>query len=136
MKRVVEFCEHHKKYSTVLVRLGIAAVFLWFGIDKFIHPINWIGWVPDWMKALIPVSMLTFMYFHGAVETLVGVLLVVGYKVRFAALVASITIVGVLLAMIGTGQAEMMLRDAGLLAASLSLFLTGCDCVSVDGFRK
>jgi len=34
------------KYSNLFLRLGLAAVFLWFGIDKFIHPDYWFNaWV-------------------------------------------------------------------------------------------
>lgn len=126
------FIETHSHYGTFIARLGISAVFLWFGIDKFLHTLNWIGWVPNWMQTLIPISMTTFMYTQGAIEALVGVLLLFGYQVRFAALLAVITLLGVELAMLGTGQTDVMLRDAGLLAASLSLFLTGSDCLSID----
>lgn len=133
---LAEFCERNQKYATLILRLGIAFVFLWFGIDKFIHTVNWIGWVPQWMQALIPFSMNAFMYGQGVIETIIGLMLLVGYKVRFASLLASITIAGVLISLIGTGQAEIMVRDTGLLAASLSLFLTGCKCMSVDSLKK
>ena len=133
---LASFFDKNQRYATLFIRLGIAVVFLWFGFDKFIQPVNWIGWVPNWMQTLIPISMTAFMYVQGAIETLVGVLLLFGYQVRFAAFLAAITLLGVELAMVGTGQTEMMLRDAGLLAASLSLLLTGCDCFSIDRLRK
>ena len=136
MNHLTSFLDEHKHYGTLVARIGIAAVFLWFGIDKFIHTIDWIGWVPEWMQALIPVSMTSFMYVQGIIEALIGVLLLIGYRVRFAGLLAVLTLVGVEIAMVGTGQTEMMLRDAGLLAASLSLFLTGSDCMSIDCWLK
>jgi len=126
------FLAKHSHWGTFVARVGIAAVFLWFGIDKFVHPIEWAGWVPDWMSALIPMSLVSFMYIHGAIETLVGVLLLVGYQTRMAALLAVITLCGVILAMIGTGSTDVLLRDVGLLAASLSLLFTGSDCMSID----
>ena len=136
MNHVTHFLDRHKHYGTFVARIGIAAVFLWFGIDKFVHTINWIGWVPEWMQALIPMSMTNFMYVQGIIEAVIGLLLLIGYNVRFAGLLAVLTLAGVEIAMVGTGQAEMMLRDAGLLAASLSLFLTGSDCLSIDCLLK
>lgn len=129
---LTEFCERNKKYASLIIRLGLALVFLWFGIDKFIHTLNWIGWVPQWMQSLIPFSMNAFMYSQGVIETAIGVMLLIGFKVRVASLLASITIAGVLISLIGTGQAEIMIRDAGLLAASLSLLLTGSSAWSFD----
>ncbi len=136
MNHVTHFLDRHKHYGTLVARIGIAAVFLWFGIDKFVHTINWIGWVPEWMQSLIPMSMTNFMYMQGVIEAVIGFLLLIGYKVRFAGLLAVLTLAGVEIAMVGTGQTEMMLRDAGLLAASLSLFLTGSDCLSIDCLLK
>src|SRR3989338_6436313 len=103
--------ETHKHWGTFFSRIGIAAIFLWFGLDKFVHATNWIGWVPDWMITVIPISLEKFMYVQGGIETLVGILLVVGYKVRFASLLAVITLLGVELAMLGSGQTQTMLRD-------------------------
>ncbi len=28
---------------------GLAFVFIYFGIDKFVHPLIWIGWMPAWL---------------------------------------------------------------------------------------
>ena len=128
--------ESHSHYGTFVARLGIGAVFLWFGIDKFVHVSNWIGWVPEWMVPLIPLSLTSFMYLQGFIEALCGTLLLIGYQVRLASMIAIITLLGVELAMIGTGQTETMLRDAGLLAASVSLFLTGSDCLSIDCWKR
>ena len=33
----------HSHYGTLIARIGIAFVFFWFGIDKFIHPAMWAG---------------------------------------------------------------------------------------------
>ena len=125
--------EKHSHYGTFIARLGIAAVFLWFGIDKFVNPDIWVGWVPDWMARLIPISLISFMYLQGIVEVVVGALLLLGFYTRLAAILAVINLLGVELALIGTGQADVMLRDAGLLAASMSLFFTGSDFISLDG---
>ena len=128
--------EKKSAYCTLLVRIGISGVFLWFGIDKFFHPTNWSAWVPPWIGSLVPISLITFMYVQGVFETITGCLLLVGYKTRFAAFLAVLTLGGVALAMLGTGQTEVMLRDAGLLAASLSLLLSGSSCFCINSIKK
>ncbi len=133
MNKFTAFLERHRDWSTFIVRVGIGFVFLWFGIDKFVHVSNWTGWVPQWMESLIPMSLITFMCVQGVVESLIGLLLIIGYQVRIASLIAVITLLGIELAMVGTGQTEMMLRDGAILAASLSLVFTGSDKRSVDG---
>ena len=62
---IIDFFERNKDYGTLFMRFGLALIFLWFGIDKFIHVQNWIGWIPDWMVSIIPLSLATFMYFQG-----------------------------------------------------------------------
>lgn len=132
MNKLTLFLDKHRSWSTFILRIGIGVVFLWFGIDKFVHVSNWTGWVPQWMEAFIPMSLTNFMYVQGVIESVVGLLLIIGYQMRLASTVAVITLLGIELAMVGTGQTEMMLRDAGLLAASLSLLLTGSKHMSID----
>ena len=36
-----------------ILLLGLVFVFLAFGIDKFVQPILWIGWIPGWMNGLL-----------------------------------------------------------------------------------
>ena len=108
-----------------ILRLGIALVFLWFGIDKFIHTSNWIGWVPGWMTKIIPFSATMFMYIQGVIESVAGFFLLIGKYPHLAAFVCVLILLGIEIALIGTGQAEMMIRDGGLLAASISLLFLG-----------
>ena len=129
---ITAFLERNQHYGPVLVRIGVSLVFLWFGIDKFFHVQTWIGWIPPWMAQLIPFSLVTFMYIQGIIESVVGAMLLLGYRVRFAGFIAALTLLGAELAMVGTGQTELMLRDAALLAASASLCLTGSFWMSLD----
>ena len=129
---LTDFFERNKEYGTVILRIGLAVVFLWFGIDKFIHVQNWIGWIPDWMVSIIPLSLATFMYFQGFIETLVGLALLIGFRVRTASFFAALAILGVLASLIGTGQTEILLRDLGLLAASISLVFTGARKLAIS----
>ncbi|HLC32244.1 MAG TPA: DoxX family protein [Candidatus Nanoarchaeia archaeon] len=130
-----DFFERNKEYGLFFTRVGIAAIFLWFGIDKFIHVQHWIDWVPDWMVSIIPLSLTMFMYVQGVIETLTGALLLTGYKTRFGAFLAALTLLGVIISMISTGQTEVMLRDIGLFGASLALLFTGSKKLGIDAWH-
>ena len=114
------FSSNH--YSYLFLRLGLAAVFLWFGIDKFIHPNYWIdAWVPHWFQGFlgnIGVSSLTFIYFQGVFETAVGLSFLINLFIKLFSFLAAIFLIAVLLAI---GFNEITVRDMGLLGAVLSL---------------
>src|SRR3989338_829354 len=104
-----------------LLILGISYVFLFFGIDKFLHPILWIGWIPLWMESFLSFSRAEWLSFFGGIEILLAVLLLV--PKRRIRLIASTFIA---LHMIGVlSQAglfnEVGVRDTGILCAVLAL---------------
>jgi len=110
------------KYSYLFLRLGLAAVFLWFGIDKFIHPNYWINaWLPQWFGQFlsgIGVSTMTFIYFQGVFETAIGLSFILNLFIKLFSFLAAIFLILVLLAI---GLNEIIVRDLGLLGGVLSL---------------
>ena len=64
------------KYSNLFLRLGLAFVFFWFGIDKFFHPGYWLNaWVPAsivQLAGLVYLSANALVYAIGVFELLVG----------------------------------------------------------------
>lgn len=117
------------KHAHLALRLGLAFVFLWFGIDKFINPTYWLNaWVPPGLVSFlgtIGLSGVEFMYLNGIFEVLVGISLVSGMFLRFFAgagllflAVASIVIT------LTTGTfSEILVRDVGLLGGLAALVL-------------
>ena len=113
----------------LLLRLGLGGVFLWFGVDKFISPLNWIGWIPGWLSPLLPMSQYTFIYTLGVIEVITGVLVLVGYYTRIAAVVAGLQLLGII---ISFGFNDIMIRDMGLLFLAASIVLLGAGTFSLD----
>lgn len=118
-----------KSLSTLILRLGIGIVFLFFGIDKFIHPEVWIGWVSPRLFYYFPFSQEVFIYLDGGLEAIIGVMLALGFYTRIFALIASFLIVGILATV---GVTDVTVRDIAILAGALSLALTGSDTLSID----
>jgi uncharacterized membrane protein YphA (DoxX/SURF4 family) len=104
----------------VILRFAIGSVFLWFGIDKWLHPELWYGWVPGWLWQYLPVSPEVFMYANGAFEFLVGILLVAGRLVWLAAAASGLFLLSIFVFL---GSNEVTIRDMGLLGGCLALFV-------------
>lgn len=101
-----------------VLRLGLAAVYLWFGFSQLFDGINWVGWVPVWAVELfnLPPAMLVLL--NGSLEVILGSLLAVGLLVRpvsfiLAAHLAIITY--------EIGLSAIGVRDFGLTMATLAL---------------
>lgn len=110
------------KLSHFLIRIGLAAVFLWFGIDKFFHPIYWINaWIPKWLiqnAIYFKINETSLVYLFGVFEILVGVSLVSGVFMRFFSFLAILFLVTI---SIIYGFNEVIIRDLGLIGGFLSL---------------
>ncbi len=101
--------------------LGTAFVFLYFGIEKFVHHDLWIGWMPEWMEGLLGLSLNTWMNVIGVTEILIGaaVLVPVRRVQRIIALLASLHLLGILTEV---GWNETGVRDFGLLCMTVALW--------------
>ena len=112
------------RYSYLALRLGLAAVFLWFGIDKILHPAYWLNaWVPQGVQLLIAKFSLTgiqFVYLSGIFEMLVGLSLATGVFAKFFSALALFFLISVL---IFVGISEVTVRDFGLIGGFLAVLL-------------
>ncbi|HEY4506636.1 MAG TPA: DoxX family membrane protein [Candidatus Paceibacterota bacterium] len=110
------------RYSYWGLRLGLAAVFLWFGIDKMFHPVYWLnGWVPDFIVSMLSrfgVSGTQFIYINGIFEILVGLSLLTGVFNKFFSVLAVIFLVSIFV-FIGFNQSTI--RDLGLMGGLVAV---------------
>ena len=114
-----------KGVAFLALRSGLAFVFLWFGIDKFIEPAAWVGWIPSSMYKLLGNLVTSFVYGLGLVETVIGLMLATGIWLRAGGWAASAILVGII---VGTGWRSILgspeiVRDFGLLGAALFIAL-------------
>lgn len=102
-------------HSPLVLRLGLALVFGWFGIDKFLHVSAWYGWIPAWLT-FVPLD--AFLYVLGALEVIAALLLLIGIYVRIASLACAALLIAVVL---NFGINEITVRDIGLIGMALAL---------------
>lgn len=105
---------------TMVLRFSGGSVFLWFGIDKWIRPEAWYGWMPTWLWPISPLTADQTIVLIGIAEFIVGLLLVAGRYVRTAAIIA---VVQLSLILAVNGIHEVAVRDAGLLGVYLALIV-------------
>jgi uncharacterized membrane protein YphA (DoxX/SURF4 family) len=110
------------KLAHLILRGGLAIMFLWFGIDKFIHPQYWIdAWLPASIVVLvgkIGFTSVNFMYLIGIMEVFVAVSLISTLFMRFFAVAA---VVFLLMTIVFHGFNEILIRDIGLIGGLLAL---------------
>lgn len=110
------------KTSHLVLRLGLAFVFLWFGTDKFIHPDYWINaWMPVWFQEILSrfnIENLNFIYANGIFEIVLGLGFLFNIFVKLLALLALLFLLSVIFSF---GLNEITVRDAGLIGMALAL---------------
>ena len=122
-----------KLFSPVVLRIGIALVFVWFGISQLADPASWTGYVPDYVMSISGLAVTTIVYLNGIFEIIFGSMLLFGLFTRLAALLLALHILDITLIV---GFDSTGVRDFGLSIATIAIFLQGVDWFSLDRFRK
>jgi len=129
MGNIKEFFIKNKNYSIPIIRIGLALVLLWFGLDEIINPENWFGYIPSWLSSVMPLDIGTFIILNGTFEIIVGVLLLIGYYTRIVAFIAALHLLSITIAV---GYNEIGIRDFGLTLMAVSLIFSGAGVFSLD----
>ncbi len=109
-----------KKYSSLILRIGIGLVIIWFGTQQLINPASWYGFLPTWTNN-IPVSHTAFIYLNGWFEVCFGILLILGLYTKIVAGLLTLHLLGIVFSV---GYSPIGVRDFGLTIALLSIFLS------------
>ncbi len=119
-----------ENYSSLLLRIGLGIVFLYFGIyEKLLNP----GITRTLMEASsisVPIPIGLFILLFGLLEVVVGSFLILGMFTRITALIAALMI-GTIIVQLGFLAVP---RDIALFAIAVSLVITGSKVFSVDAY--
>ncbi|RME31611.1 DoxX family protein [Candidatus Woesearchaeota archaeon] len=126
----MKIIEQLETYAPLILRVGLASVFLYFGVSQLIRPEAFVGWLPA-EAGLVPLTPRTLIVLNGAFETLFGTFLVLGLFTRISAF-----LLGGHLLMItfSIGLTEIGVRDFGLSIATLALACFKVAPLSLDAF--
>jgi uncharacterized membrane protein YphA (DoxX/SURF4 family) len=120
-------------YAPVIVRIGLALVFLWFGSSQIIDTSFWGGFIPDWVVNLSHLSATTLVHFNAGFEIVFGLCLLAGYFTRVVAFFLALHLLDIMFTM---GYTSIGVRDFGLSLAAISVFLNGADVWSLDTYLE
>ncbi len=120
-----------QRYAQLALRLGLAFVFLIFGLDKFrseeVQLASWADWVPRWFSTLIGGQVKAFISVLGIFETLIGLAFLTGYLLFWAASLSSLFLLATVLfstsGLFSGSLDQYTIRDIGLLGGTISLLL-------------
>jgi uncharacterized membrane protein YphA (DoxX/SURF4 family) len=118
-----------KIHGTTFLRIGISIVILWFGVQQFLHPEMWVGFIPDYIIKLSPVGATTLVHLNGALELVFGTSLLFGFFTRISALILALHLADITFTV---GYNSIGIRDFGLTLATFAIFLNGSDSITLD----
>jgi uncharacterized membrane protein YphA (DoxX/SURF4 family) len=123
--------EKFREYAPVINRLGLSAVFLWFGINQLFNPNQFIGYLPEFLFSLEYAKY--FVIANGIFEIIFGTLLIIGLYTRLAAVILGLHLLAITSQL---GYGETAVRDFGLALSTLSIALGGADKWCLDTRKK
>jgi uncharacterized membrane protein YphA (DoxX/SURF4 family) len=106
-----------EKIASLLLRIGLAIVFLYAAVASFLEPGTWIAFLPSFLTNIIPAGPLLTIF--SIYEIIVAVWLMSGRKIFYAAAIASLTIVGIISS--NLSFLDIVFRDFAILFAALAL---------------
>jgi uncharacterized membrane protein YphA (DoxX/SURF4 family) len=127
--------EKMKAVAPILLRIGLAIVFLWFGAQQLLHTQMWLGLIPKWVLGMSGLQAATLVHFNGAFEIVFGLCLLFGFFTRVVSLLLALHMIHITLTLImASGVNAISIRDFGLSIAAVTLFLLGHHGCSVDSW--
>lgn len=110
-----------KDTSFHILRVGTAITFLWIGILILKDPEGWGSYISSWAANLLVLPIKETMISTAILDIAIGFFLLLDYFTWIAALAGALHLTIVLTV---AGINAITVRDIGLLAATLALFLT------------
>ncbi|MDP2630367.1 MAG: hypothetical protein Q8P56_03075 [Candidatus Uhrbacteria bacterium] len=107
----------NERLLSFLLRAGLAVVFLYATVDATLNPTSWIGFMPQWVRAVVPGEILLGAF--SLFEAILALWLFSGQKMFLASCVSSITLFIIII--LNIGALDIIFRDVAILFMSLAL---------------
>ena len=108
------------EWGVLILRLGLAVVFLWFGFSQLTDGINWVSWVPEWAVNLFHLPPAMIVLANGLFEVVSGALLALNIWTRWVTLLLALHL---LIITMEIGATAIGVRDLGLTISTFALAL-------------
>ncbi len=104
-------------FTSFFLRVGLAIVFFYASISAFLNPLAWVGFIPLFVKAIIPANI--FLYIHSTAELILGLWLLSNKKVFYASLISALALLAIVV--FNITALDIIFRDIAILFAALAL---------------
>ena len=144
MEKIKKFITENKDCSVVIIRIGLALVLLWFGVNQVFDSDSFLGYMPAWamphpahMMHFPPVHVMhspiinvnAIIIFNGISEIVIGMFLLAGLYTRIFAFIAAMHLFIIAFSL---GYNDIAVRDFGLALMAVSLIFSGAGSLSFD----
>ncbi len=99
------------------MRVSLAFAFLYPAVNAIFDPSSWIGYFPPFMMGYVPDEVL--LHSFGALEALLAVWVLSGWKVHIPASLMALMLLGIV--MFNIPQFQVTFRDLSILGIALAL---------------
>jgi uncharacterized membrane protein YphA (DoxX/SURF4 family) len=103
--------------ASLLLRVGLASVFLFAAVSSLMHPVEWVGYLPTFLAKMHDAASLLKLF--ALIEIVLAVWLLSGKYLKYAAVLTSLMLVGIVLAQ--PSDFVVTFRDIGLVFMALAL---------------
>ncbi len=104
----------------LVLRFGLASVFLWFGFSQLFDGVHWVALVPEWIVNFIHLPPAMIVLTNGLFEVICGALLAMGLGIPYVTALLALHLV---LIALGVGLTPIGVRDWGIIFATIALGL-------------
>lgn len=116
----------------LLTRIGVALVFITFGIWEMTDPKYWSAFLPAFVAGVI--SPPTAILIHGILLLAIGTAILTGFYLRIASALAVIMLILIVLSLMYlTGYIQIVIRDTAILLLALSIFFDETRYLCIKG---
>ena len=110
----------------MLMRFGLAFVFIGIGIWEIVQPSYWGMYVPPFFSAVITTN--AFVEIHGVVLLVTGLAVLLGVYLRIASALAAIIMLSIVISLTYYfGFNDIVIRDVAILMLAAALFFDDAD---------
>lgn len=114
-------------FAPIVLRLGLAGVFIWFGLSQIFDPNAWVSYIPDLAIYFIGMPAVALVLINGIFEVAMAILLAFGIWVRPVAGLLFLHMCGIVATV---GLDSIGVRDIAIATGLLSVTLYGNDIIS------
>ena len=108
----------NNKYASLVLRFGLAFVFVYAAISSFRRPDVWIGYIPSFTTHLL--SAKASLDAAGVIQLILALALVIGKYVKYAALISGLLLAGIVV--FNLSSLLITFRDVGLVCMAAALY--------------